>query len=191
MQYTQFTKGYSLIETLVAVSVLLIATVGPLTIAAKGIQVARNAQQQVTATFLAQEGIEAVVAARNNSILAAFDAEIAGTGDLSDSWDWVDDPRLAPCFAAGCNLDFKGADTTNRVRSCASGECAVHYYDGDYVPYGTNNAGVPTPYTRVINLTAVGSGEVRITSTVSWNSTLYRSAPESVTLHSTVFSLYE
>jgi prepilin-type N-terminal cleavage/methylation domain-containing protein len=48
-------RGFTLVETLVAVTVLLLVIVGPMTVAQKGIQNAYFANEQVTAVFLAQE----------------------------------------------------------------------------------------------------------------------------------------
>lgn len=195
MKHTHLTKGYSLVEVLVASSVLLIATVGPLTIAAKGIQTAQFTREQVTATFLAQEGIEAVVAARNDSLIEAIN-----DGDLSNSWQWTTDAHTAgisDCFSsAGCNMDFRGGDTTNTIVRCDPIEnCAVTYSAGDTVPYGINTSGDSTQFTRVIQLQEMGpSGrdrEVRVTSTVYWDSVLFGSLTQRVELFSYVFNIYE
>ena len=75
-------KGYSLVEVLIAVSILMLAIVGPLTIAAKSLQSAQYARQQTTAFFLAQEGITAVNTFRNWYALQAY---IGST----DPWDWA------------------------------------------------------------------------------------------------------
>lgn len=53
-------KGFTLIETLVAISILLIAVVGPLTISASSLQSSLNVRNQITASYLAEEGIEYV-----------------------------------------------------------------------------------------------------------------------------------
>jgi len=74
MTIYKYTKGYSLIEVLVAISILLIALVGPMTIAAKGIQSSIFVREQTIAISLAQEGIEAFIAARNDAALQALHA---------------------------------------------------------------------------------------------------------------------
>jgi prepilin-type N-terminal cleavage/methylation domain-containing protein len=187
-------KGYSLVEVLVATAILLIATVGPLTIAAKGIQTAQFAREQATATFLAQEGVEAVVALRNSSIIQALD-----DGDLSTSWDWqTGTPGIDRCFPArgisnGCNMDFNNANVANPIRACnAPANCALRYDVTTNIPYTANGSGAASPYMRVITLENTGPKEVRITSTVYWDSSLYRGGTlEQVAFSSTVFSLYE
>lgn len=53
-------KGFTLIETLVAISILMIAIAGPLTIANKAYTAAAEAKNQSVATNLAQEAMELI-----------------------------------------------------------------------------------------------------------------------------------
>jgi len=53
-------KGFTLIETLIAISILMISVVAPLSLAAKGIQAANLAKQQVVAYYLAQDAYEMI-----------------------------------------------------------------------------------------------------------------------------------
>src|SRR3989344_8026028 len=66
-------RGFSLIETLVAVVILVSAIVGPLTLAQRSIHSAVYARDQVTASFLAEEVIEYIRMARDGN-------EIRGRG---------------------------------------------------------------------------------------------------------------
>ncbi|MCK5590383.1 MAG: type II secretion system protein [Candidatus Pacebacteria bacterium] len=52
--------GFTLVETLVGISILLVAIAGPLTIAYQGVSLSLNARDQIVASLLAQEGIEFV-----------------------------------------------------------------------------------------------------------------------------------
>jgi prepilin-type N-terminal cleavage/methylation domain-containing protein len=56
----QNNKGFTLIETLVAITILMISIAGPLTIAQKSLTAATIAKDQVIASFLAQEMIEQI-----------------------------------------------------------------------------------------------------------------------------------
>ena len=61
--------GFTLIETLVAVTILIIGVIGPLSLAARGISDGLFAQNQLTANLLAQEAMETIVNARNSNII--------------------------------------------------------------------------------------------------------------------------
>ena len=62
-------RGFSLIETLVAVVILVSAIVGPLTLAQRSIRSAVYARDQVTASFLAEEAIEYIRMMRDGNEL--------------------------------------------------------------------------------------------------------------------------
>ena len=66
--FKKINKGFTLIETLVAISILMIAIAGPLTVANKGQTSALNAKNQSVAINLAQEGIEYINYVKNNRI---------------------------------------------------------------------------------------------------------------------------
>lgn len=75
-------KGFTLVETLVAITILLLVIIGPITAAQKGVQQAYYANEQLSAVFLAQEAIEAVRERRDNQALAAWNDP---AGDLDTS----------------------------------------------------------------------------------------------------------
>ncbi len=55
-----FKEGFTLIEALVGITILLVAVIGPLYIAFQGVTLAFLARDQTIASFLAQEGVEFV-----------------------------------------------------------------------------------------------------------------------------------
>jgi len=193
MVYSTATKGYSLVEVLVAISVLLIALIGPITIAAKGLQSAYYAREQTTALYLAQEGVELMVAIKNDSLIAAVN-----DGELDEGWAWVTDTNsLDQCFTAtGCNLEAHGSQNlSNRnIQPCSDlSRCRLSYVDtATSAPYRLSAAsGIPSPYARVITLAVVDGGQgVLITSTVSWGSGLFGDLTRPVTLSTIVSNIY-
>ncbi len=186
------TKGYSLVEVLVAISILLLAIVGPMTIAAKGIQSSQYAREQTVAIFLAQEGIEAFIAKRNDEAIKAF-----ASGNLSTSWDWVSNSTIpAACFTAnGCNFDYTSTDPLSQVTACGlnGSGCALYFNStNNKARYTTNNNDTLTPYRRMVKVQTIQGGKgLEITSTVSWNTHLFGTNTQSVTLTSSLFSIYE
>ena len=86
-----YKKGFTLIETLVGIAILLVAIVGPLSIAFQGVSLASLARDQIIASYLAQEGIEFVrfrIITNNNMGSVGKDLILSGTAyDLSAcSW---------------------------------------------------------------------------------------------------------
>ena len=63
-------KGFTIIETLVAVTILMISIAGPLTIAQKSLMASIYARDQVTASFLAQDFIEKIKNERSNALMS-------------------------------------------------------------------------------------------------------------------------
>lgn len=63
-------KGFTIIETLVAITILMIAISGPLTVAFQGLAAADQARNQMTATLLAQDAMEYIHNIKDNNIAA-------------------------------------------------------------------------------------------------------------------------
>ena len=83
--------GFTLIETLVGITILLVSVVGPLFIAFQGVSLAYFAKDQIVASYLAQEGIEFVrfrIITNSNMGSVGKDLILSGTAyDLEDcSW---------------------------------------------------------------------------------------------------------
>ena len=184
--YTKDTKGYSLVEVLVAVAILMISIVGPLTIAAKALQSAQYARQQNTAFFLAQEGITAVNTLRNNGGLDAY------TDDNSVAWNWVNQAGIASCFeVTGCNIDFRDDTLLNNVVDCSDSATACTLLRNTDAPRAVYQhvSGEASPFTRVITLEYANEDEVLVRSRVSWGSDLLGGEQE-VILSTSIFNIY-
>lgn len=186
-QHSWSTRGFSLVETLVAISVLLIAIVAPLTVTSKSLQNVFFAREKLTATMLAQEGIEAVVQLHRDSQLDTI--KNGGT-----NWDWFVNLDSDCKGASGCAMYF--ADSTSNpvtvsTQSCASGSTCQLYIDtgDDRAKYSHQSAGgAATPFTRAIRVTDIGNGntsQVMVESEVTWTTSLFP-APQSVITRTTL-----
>lgn len=147
-------KGFTLIETLVAIAVLGMAIVGPLTLAIKSIGSAMISQNQITASYLAQEAIEYIRNHRDNNFLQG------GGG-------WLD--GLDSCLGGNtCYIDV--FDTGNEIKGCTV-SCPKIKYDPDN-KYYTYKAGEETIFTRTVEITKITinekEDEARIDVTVQW-----------------------
>jgi type II secretory pathway pseudopilin PulG len=81
-----FKNGFTIIETLVAISILMIAIAGPLTVAGKGYTSAIDARNQSEASLLAQESLEYLNNLKDNKIFPFA------------SWPLISLPITDTCF---------------------------------------------------------------------------------------------
>ncbi|MEZ4104117.1 MAG: prepilin-type N-terminal cleavage/methylation domain-containing protein [Candidatus Paceibacterota bacterium] len=180
-------SGFSLVETLVAISLLLLIIVGPMVISAQTAKSSTFASEQIQAFFLAQEGLELAQKARDDLRLEEFDDIINGGGaSLGDGWtDFTDSSgTYADCFSgSGCGLDWKDSVANNNelnVISCSTlSDCRLYLSTviNDRSQFTYNGALTDIkPFTRQIRFDDEDSSgnpldtdkEIRIISTVTW-----------------------
>jgi prepilin-type N-terminal cleavage/methylation domain-containing protein len=120
MSNNDFKKGFTLVETLVAITILIVAIEGPLVLAAKSLQTSNYSNNQIVAQYLAQEGLEAVRLKRDNNGLA--------------SRNWTD--GMDDCFTDECIVDAWG-DVS--FMACGVAQCPNVQFQNDQ--YGQSQAG--------------------------------------------------
>ena len=177
-------KGFTLIETLVAVTILTLAVAGPLYTASRAIVAAQNARDQLTASYLAQEGIEHVRAMRDNKYLASYQA--GGATVSSTAWNNFlngaapDTASILQCRAPKlCTLDpVQGS--ASPLTPCPGNACTTPLYLLSNGVYSQQNlsGSTATPFIRTIQATDVSATDERIVSTVRWS---FHGIPYSVT----------
>jgi len=95
-------KAFTLIETLVAITILTLAISGAFFAANSALVAANIARDQLTASYLAQEGIEYVRWVRDDGYLTAYNA---GGSDISTvAWNNFLE-AITPCRTTTCTLD--------------------------------------------------------------------------------------
>ncbi|GMU74463.1 MAG: hypothetical protein AMXMBFR44_6600 [Candidatus Campbellbacteria bacterium] len=149
-----FNGGFTFVETLVAISVLLVAVAGPLFLASQGLRAARIARDQISANYLAQEAVEYVRFRRDNNALQGN--------------TWL--TGLSLC-TTGCTIDIY----TNDIAACPVGtECPVLFQE-DTGKYGYGSGAgseeewIETKFTRWILIDeAVANQEAQLEVTISW-----------------------
>lgn len=163
----RLTRGYSLVEVLVAITVLLIALVGPLTIAYSGLKRANFSEEQTAAIFLAQEGIEAIVKLREDGALAGD-----SFSDSSTVWGNIADiGSLCPIGSddyCGVSIPDDGNILSSHVYRCGGEDCQVKYYDSARVPFKQGGGGgEDTIYSRRLQID-VETAYAHVVSRVDW-----------------------
>lgn len=100
-------NGFTIIESLVAVAILLLALTGPMTLAERSLASAEVARQELTVLYLAQEGIEFIRNTRDSNFLV----------DKREKEDWLN--GLSKCtLVNGCGVDLTATDEENQIIVC-------------------------------------------------------------------------
>lgn len=178
---TYFSKtnhGFTLIETLIAVTLLSIAFVGVITVATQGGVNIKAAKNKITANLLASEGIEMMRAERDNNILL----------DPVNGWHTFFHDALNNC-TDGCDIDVTDTDSHPGFEFYPCPDPCQLLYETDP---NTDNAGTynlffgnPSNFSRKIVVFAPGPDEIMVSSTVSW---MDGSLPQSITAEESVFN---
>ncbi|MDD5152735.1 MAG: type II secretion system protein [Candidatus Pacebacteria bacterium] len=146
-------KGFTLLETLIAISILLVAVIGPMTLLGGALNKIYYARDEMIAVNLAQEGIESVRQIRDTNML------VRGSESPTPTTPW--DRNLA-------SGDYI-VDIGNLIScpSCGAGGDPV-VFDSPRGLYRQGTSGLSTSFSRKVNIS--GSGDERtITATVTWN----------------------
>lgn len=148
-------KGLTLVETLVAISVLLMAVIGPMVIYSKSITNTRYAGDQITAYYLAQEGIELVKYLVNT--------------EFNDGTAWFKSSSLPNCNF-GSSLNECSIEVPNG-NICKGGSCDFKLYLDANNLYTHDSNGIPTKFERTIKFdNNPPENGALVSSTVTWKS---------------------
>ncbi len=169
MNYFHLKKqaGFSLVETLVAISVLLIVMVGPMSVTSRTAKSATFATEQVQAFFLAQEGLELAEQARDSFILEYFEDSVANPSPWTDFIT-----QHGTCYVNdGCGLEWQDNSIIRAPIDCSLGtKCRLNFEEDVTARsrFTYQAADSVTPFTRKIKFVANGAESVAVTSTVTW-----------------------
>lgn len=156
-------RGFTLIETMVAIAVVTITIIGPLYALQQGVVASYAARDRLVASALAQEGLEFVRGTRDSNYLYNL-----ALPPSPHSWFYgLDGTDNSPnCTAAAkCTVD-----TTRNLVSLCSGACLPLNLSsaGLYNHAPTSSTNIATRFTRTVTITSINSREMQVSVTVSW-----------------------
>ena len=159
--------GFTLIESLVAITVLTVAIAAPLTLASQSLASAYTARDQVIAFNLAQDAIETVRAQRDNNILDI----LKNAATIS----WLNNMEVQLVDEAAKPFMVDSLSLTNNFLPCPSSDpasCNNLLFDASTGFYG-HEYGNTSKFKRYVTITEVPNTdgqEVKVSAVVEWSS---------------------
>jgi prepilin-type N-terminal cleavage/methylation domain-containing protein len=150
-------SGFTIIESLVAVAILVTVIIGATGVMQSGISSYIFSKDQIAAFYLAQEGFEQIRNLRDENRL--------------NSRDWLYDiaeNSSDPCyFGSACTVS--PVETSSATRCSSPGSCPNLRQDPDTGFFGYNTLWNETIFRREIELSSINADEVAVTVTVDWH----------------------
>lgn len=165
-QMRKFCRGFTLVETLVAIFILSMSITSAMTVASSGLRATFYAKDRIAAYFLAQEAIEIVKNKRDENGIKNYQAV--------PPIHWLKEITVSQGGPCGEGDDTCGADSSGDILvNCDDYENCLLYQDPadgifKHVPDGGGGGLEETKFTRVINMEEINNDEAKVTVTVSW-----------------------
>lgn len=172
-------KGFTLIETLVAIAIFTVSIVGLMVVLSNSIADTSYAKKKLAAEYLAQEGIEYI---RNMRDTYAIGGASGSAGWTSFNTVLSNSSCTSACYFNDAYVDYGSAITT-----CGGteAECPELLYDATTAKYGYS--GTLSGFKRSIKVTQT-TNETKVVSTVFWSK---NSGSYSIVLAETLFNWIE
>lgn len=173
-QVLGLSKGFTLVETLVSISIFTMSILGLLSVLSSGVTSTSYAKNKIIAGYLAQEGIEYVRNMRDTFVI--YDATSAQNG-WSGASGFITKLTNASCYASnGCYFgDLSSVDYSNPSQpmknlsmTACGGSCPALTYSNTSGKYSYDVSGTATNFIRKIQVNTISANEIKILSTVSW-----------------------
>jgi len=168
-------RGFTILETLVAIAILLISIAGPLTIAEKSLVTAANSENQMIASYLAEDLMEYIENIRDNNLMMNSSGTswlaTGGGGNMllctaghSNACDF-DTTLSAVSPSLSCNTP-----SSININGQYQNLCQLYLLTTYYSPAGALGTNPITKFWRAFTVTPMGSGATStlVTVTVEW-----------------------
>ncbi len=151
-------KGQSLIEAMVALSVLTVGFLGIISLLSKSFFYGRYVSDTMKATYLASEGVEITKSLIDHDVLLALAGDGGGWGSCFS---------LSPGDSKDFELDY--STTCDTLFQYLDQPLLLDNNTGLY-GYASSGNTVPTNFTRLIRVTeSVDGSEITVKSIVTWS----------------------
>lgn len=172
----KFSKGFTLVETMVAISILSLTVASAFTAVQMGLKASIGAKDQITAFYLAQEALEFIKNVRDENALHSLENPssinwLQGLSETKDDPCWMGDTNYPQ---KTCTID-SAKGISGGVASCTGGfgTCPNLNQDSSTGLYGYTSGGNwnPTNFKREIQISMLPTVTDAITVTIkmSWS----------------------
>lgn len=156
-------NGFTLVEMLVAISILSLSILASFTAVSSNIRNAKYSEDRIVASFLASEAIEYIKNVRDENVIR----NIQGIPTNSPV-NWLRDISATisdPCYNRSCIMD----SIENTITACTSDHNSCPFLRKHYSKiYGYNSSWTLTKYKRSVAVTSISSTEATVSVTVTW-----------------------
>jgi type II secretory pathway pseudopilin PulG len=155
----KFTLGFTVVETLVAISILSLSVVATFTAVQSGIQSSILVKDQITAFYLAGEAVEYVKGIRDDNTLLT----LSGTAT-----PWLTGIPVECSTGRACIID--SFSFPKQVTACSGswGTCENVRYLASIGAFGHDASWPATIFKREIKYTQISADEIRLTVRIAW-----------------------
>jgi hypothetical protein len=180
-------RGIAMIEAMLAITIIMIAIMAPLTISTYSSKYAKLAINRITATYLAEEQLEMVINLRKSLDIYCFNnLNNCANGDSFDEFDLILSSAACGTVALPCYIDegafiYNSLDKPVYSPGADINNCRYLYIKSDDIVSCNAAIGVSSPYTRKlivervdnlinINNSATQPNAIKLTSLICINS---------------------
>lgn len=165
-------SGFTLIETLVAITLLVIAITGPLQIASNALNSAFYARDEITSYYLAVEAIEYIKNSRDSLFMSDIFSEVGSASPWLRGLDsCISDGTGEGCYIKSI-VNFNPESPEGSVILCEGGCPKLEYSSNTgFWGYDLEGANVEeTKFTRKTEIILIGDNSAIIKVNISWPS---------------------
>jgi Tfp pilus assembly protein PilV len=153
--------GFTLVETLIAIFILVLSVTGPMSVAQNSLKASFLARDQISAFYLAQDAIEYLKNEKDTNMIKKIS---------DDTQEIFSSNYMTNCSIKPCAIDT--TRSSSAVSTCPSGSCAPLCFDQVTQNYKTSGSSCSTlsKFTREVYMKNGESGEYIITVVIRWKS---------------------